>query len=344
MAVAMGSVAAAQSPSPDGTEQLIEVPEAGLALTVPGDWDVTVRMQALDPGSGLLGLSSPWRQVQVLEAWTALEYPDPGTGRCEVLLVDDAAPRPATLDAVVANDAQQFWNDADFDGRHVVADVVLPAGDASRVDVLEHDDDGDWHGSNYRLAVPGGVAWLMCIGFEGRPSDGWLSVAASLELLPEGPIPATPYRIAFADGWVTHAPTSQEAMSMLRSFAPELRPLVRARLIAEHPSLDQACRVVDHSVLVRRRTDFEQVGEAVTSDIIAAQADPRLSVVGSVALQLPSGPAGRVDLLFEDWLAISRYHFSDGNAWYYLQCGAQEPPDDRWLSVAETFEFLPQEA
>jgi hypothetical protein len=49
-----------------------------------------------------------------------------------------------------------------------------------------------------------------------------------------------------------------------------------------------------------------------------------------VFLDLPAGEAALVDI-----------HYDDANRWFVLQCGTEDPPEDRWLSIAETFEFLP---
>jgi hypothetical protein len=38
------------------------------------------------------------------------------------------------------------------------------------------------------------------------------------------------------------------------------------------------------------------------------------------------------------------YLYTDGEVWFQLQCSTEDTaPDDRWLSIAETIEFLPAE-
>jgi hypothetical protein len=39
----------------------------------------------------------------------------------------------------------------------------------------------------------------------------------------------------------------------------------------------------------------------------------------------------------------SAYLFTDGARYYSVACSVEDPPDDRWLSIAETFELLPAE-
>jgi len=58
---------------------------------------------------------------------------------------------------------------------------------------------------------------------------------------------------------------------------------------------------------------------------------------------LAAGRAAALDVLYDDGRASREYLFTDTTAWLRLSCVSNEPPDERWLSVAETFEFLPAE-
>jgi hypothetical protein len=337
-------LAQSSSPSPEAAGQRVEVPEAGLALTLPKDWEVRVRMQAMEVEvpSWAEGLASAW---QALDSWAPGEYPEAGAGGCQLALIraNEPAAGTVTLDDLASFDFMAFWADQDFDGSHVTTDIELPAGEASRVDVIEHDHDGHWYAGVYRLSAPDGAVMLLCIGFEERPDDGWLSVADSLEFLPGGPAAAADYEITFPDGWTVRQPTSEEALSMFRGFPPEQRPLVRANLMAEPPDQSATCTLVDESVLVVGRTTWTSVEDAIVAEVVAAQKRPRQAVSGSALLELSAGRVGRVDMLYDGAVTISTFHLTDGTAWFYLQCGAADPPDDRWLSIAQTFEFLPVE-
>ena len=56
------------------------------------------------------------------------------------------------------------------------------------------------------------------------------------------------------------------------------------------------------------------------------------------------GGAIRIDAeVPEEGFSGSWYLLTDGTNFYGLICGAPDLPEDRWLSVAETFEFLPTE-
>ena len=68
--------------------------------------------------------------------------------------------------------------------------------------------------------------------------------------------------------------------------------------------------------------------------------------VDSTAVLLAAGDAIRIDLeVPEEEFSNATYMLSDGTTFYSLGCTASNPPEDRWLSIAETFEFLaPDEA
>ena len=158
----------------------VEVPEAGLALTVPEGWLVWVPMQELDAPE-LPAHSSLW---QVLMASNTHEYPEAGAGGCQIVLVrvDDPDAGTVALEDV-ARWGNPFGNDPGF-GESTTTEVMLPAGTSSRLDVVEHAEDGDWYGATYDLAAPNGIVWLICIGFGERPDDDWLSIARTLEFIP----------------------------------------------------------------------------------------------------------------------------------------------------------------
>ena len=56
-------------------------------------------------------------------------------------------------------------------------------------------------------------------------------------------------------------------------------------------------------------------------------------------VQVKAGRAVRLD--DERTRPSSAYLFTDGTRYYSVACSDPDPPQDRWLSMAETFEFLP---
>jgi len=64
----------------------------------------------------------------------------------------------------------------------------------------------------------------------------------------------------------------------------------------------------------------------------------------STAMDLPAGYTVRVDTEWiDEGLFGSSYLLTDGKVFDSLLCSGSERPDDDWLSIAETFEFLPAE-
>jgi hypothetical protein len=68
------------------------------------------------------------------------------------------------------------------------------------------------------------------------------------------------------------------------------------------------------------------------------------AVTTSLALRLPVGDAFRIDAeVPEEGFFSTIYLLSDSTSSYGLMCDASDPPEDRWLSIADTFELLPVE-
>jgi hypothetical protein len=350
-------VALEPTAEPDVQGHRVEIPEAGLAITLPADWDVTVPMEELDVPGELEGMDLPagyqWAaeiDLAQVSGWLVLMatgptvYPEPGSGGCWISSVrvdDPATDWPVTLAEVRWADALAYWNGPRFE--HTRAELRLNAGPADTVEFAEQDTDGDWHGVSYRLAAPHGIVELTCSAFGEPDRERWRAIAETLEFLPGGPVPAARFGITFPDHWTVRQLTAEEVHSMFRVFPRHERPLLRARLLAERPDGEESCRVVDRSAAEAVRSEARSIEETMAADIAASQAASTHAVVDSAILDLPAGRAGRVDVLVGGSVAISWYHLTDGRSWFYLQCGAREPPDDRWLSIAESFELLPLE-
>lgn len=171
----------AQSPTPSPAlpGHRIEVPEAGIALTAPAGWGFRVEMLETDwvkdAGVGLD--AAIWR---VLDLWRPDGDPEEATERCsigmlrvgeqslEILTTSDATPAPGQVPA--------GWT-------HSTTEILVPAGPATRIDMVGHEPDRDWYSTTYNLVGPNGRAWLGCDGPE-LPGDHWLSIAETLEFLP----------------------------------------------------------------------------------------------------------------------------------------------------------------
>jgi len=70
-------------------------------------------------------------------------------------------------------------------------------------------------------------------------------------------------------------------------------------------------------------------------------ADPANSGVDTAYVELPQGRALSIDSRWDGGIDVREYVFTDGDRWLRLGCSTdQVDPDDRWRSIAETFEFL----
>jgi hypothetical protein len=326
----------------------VELPELGLAVSLPADWDVVVPMlDSMDEIEAELRELLPddvvrqLRTVVALNATNGLAYPEPGVGGCVVGASVALEPTDEVfgLEHVYATDHLMFWNDPGFDGEQTMAEVGLPIGISSHVELVEHDEDGDWVAHFYRFVLPDGFGWIECLSFEEGPDDGWLPIAQTLELLPAGPVPAPAYEVEFPEAWVVDQPDLSRTTSMLLPFSPSMKPLVRPELVADAPGDTGSCSVFDWSLGVNRLVGYQDLAEALRDDIVASQDNDELVVLDSALVDLEHGRAARVDMRLRDELDISRWHFKDGAAWFYLQCAAREAPPDRWRSIAETFRF-----
>ncbi len=149
--------------------------------------------------------------------------------------------------------------------------------------------------------------------------------------------------IAFPDGW--------EVIGMLD------HPPYLPGLTSSGPG--GYCEVFDSSV-VEPVLPVESIDDWL--DALVSRWDDSLAarnVTGAV-IDLPAGRVGRVtmDLVpsdanfwgepggYPDWASLetadryAMYLFGDGHRWYFLGCSRGAPEDD-WLSIAATFEFLP---
>jgi hypothetical protein len=60
-------------------------------------------------------------------------------------------------------------------------------------------------------------------------------------------------------------------------------------------------------------------------------------------VDLPAGWTGHLTATDVDGWTVGGYVYTDSEAWFKLECWSPDPPEDHWLSIAESFEFLPVE-
>jgi len=171
LGVSGASAVAAQSPSPSPADvgQRVEVPEAGFALTYPGDWQIRVDSSSLDSGSHpvVTGRSSG------------------GDETCDVYLYGACSGEPfedcaVALDEFAARMVATYESYEDFEGSVEQTPIASAAEYAVRLDI-EWTADAAF--GTFYVFTDGTVHdTVLCRGSE-RPDDRWLSIAETFEFL-----------------------------------------------------------------------------------------------------------------------------------------------------------------
>ncbi len=208
--------------------------------------------------------------------------------------------------------------------------VELPAGTAERVDVAANEEGGRW--SVYSTWDEGYVHELWCRGDE-LPEDRWLPIAETLDLAPDETLVSSPFdplvsrpdagvAMAFPEEWhVRGSSTNQGLLYATRDTA--------------------VCALSDYSSLAEERgwVDVDAMHDEYVESVDSRE---NLSVEEADYLDLPAGRTGFADIAFDDGTRAIRYSFGGGDdRLMALFCVGEPMPDDRYLSLAESLEWLP---
>ncbi len=191
LTIGAGQAAMAQS-APAGTDQdlvRVEVPEAGIALSFPGDLETEVLMEReeseLPPG---LAGSEP------AYVWTTVVGLDEDGYGCIVSMYEA---NPLSIEEHVDWIRQGLAEDPEFGGTVESVSVGLPAGDATRIDIDAM--TSGFFGTGYLLELEGVRYQLKCVA-EMRTQDDWLAVAETIESIPLVPLELDPGPLAAMPG------------------------------------------------------------------------------------------------------------------------------------------------
>jgi hypothetical protein len=171
-------------------------------------------------------------------------------------------------------------------------------------------------------------------------------------------VPEVGYAITAPDGWVSIRPSAEDVDSItdaLQDIDADLAATVEEALAAgvgfsllTFGPYDEASGFRENCNVTDLPSDGTPVDVAVASDaaVVAEMGDQVSSGPETALLDLPAGKVGRLDFGmsfpgFETMQAV--YYFTDGSTYMLLTCTHVERPEDDWLSIAETFEFLPAE-
>ena len=153
--------------------------------------------------------------------------------------------------------------------------------------------------------------------------------------------PAHGFTVTFPDDWTVEPVTDQTHQILLSVLEPSDR--TRQRTLLAAGSSDGYCVVVDSSPLAQEAPERTSIYAATGSFLAGLAADPDIIGPQSIIEDLPAEPTGHITATDLDGWTLGQYHFTDGDTWVYLDCRSPIPPGDGWISIAESFEFLPTE-
>ena len=295
----------------------IALPEAGISVTFPRGWRIEPPL--VDPPPPSVGLLA------------ASDLSADGTS-CAVDLWEGAS----SPGAVFVESFTSLRENEQYE-EMIREDVTLSVGVGLHVVWRFGDIIGPVH--HYYVATPTGVARLGCRG-AAPPLDAWLGIVESIDALPAGgaqawtfepriEVPARGFAIDFPADWTVSGLDRTGGRGVLRA--------IQSLGATDRTGLGE-CWIEDHTDA--GGTDGPQTIDDWLDERVEALAWMGQPVVTRV--ELPSGPIGHLDWPGEldtqtKWLFIE-----DGRR-LLLACHAEQPPEDRWLSIAETFELLPDE-
>ena len=165
---------AQDAPSGDGTElQRLDVPDAGVAVSLPAGWNADIEMRQKEDW----GLYDEGLADEPVPFWNVI-YASDGSGTwCDLTWYPS---HPLALDAHAERYvALMTPTHSDVERPIEVTSVELPAGEAYRFDI--YNEPSAAYTTVYLLASGDAHYQLQCVGDEPA-EDGWLSVAESLQL------------------------------------------------------------------------------------------------------------------------------------------------------------------
>jgi hypothetical protein len=175
-------------------------------------------------------------------------------------------------------------------------------------------------------------------------------------------MPEHGFAVTVPDGWAAFA-SSGDPVEQARNAAALIDPgaseegidllaqALRARQLAGGPLWMYELEAGSLTLPMWGCTVGVDPGGSVVPRDAAGLTHARLSSTDGVegltpveSLALPAGPAARFSFrLSLDGLSYATYVGSGESSFFLFACSAETPPDDLWLSLAETFEFLPAE-
>ena len=305
----------------DSGARRIEVPVAGLAFALPEGWRVAVD----HPDATASSL------VVVTNLWSS--------GLCELRDFHQATNGEYTTGEVA--DILQTGARLDPDGEFVAhAEVVLPAGTGIRLDRRERIDADAWlEQSDYLVTIGDTVAWLYCHTGDEAPPDRWRGLAETIEAIPVGDggivydfdervvLPHLGFKLDFPEEWVVGALTTRSQPEPVFRGVHALSP-------------DGPCSAHD---MGRTPQDRGWQGLDDMAEWDAGKSGGRKAGSNPSWTSQPDVRSGSTVRWSPRTCRTARGTCSPMVARGQSLVLRGRPAADRWLSIAETIEFLPAE-
>ena len=169
--------------SPASSGQRVEMPWAGVAVTFPKDWHVIVTPEEL-PRTRAGRLMGPTIPIfPVLAVGIDPEYRQ-RQEQCDLVtfdLIPRWQPLPLTTYDIAFSLAELLLPEGGFGTEQ----ISLPRGDATHLGQQTRRSGSEVFHSVFVFARDPGYVWLWCTSLDESPADDWLSIAQTIEFLPE---------------------------------------------------------------------------------------------------------------------------------------------------------------
>ena len=106
------------------------------------------------------------------------------------------------------------------------------------------------------------------------------------------------------------------------------------------PPAHHFCDIQDLTELAATEPAWTTLADAERDALWWYETDPEVIEASAVYVDLPAGRTLAIDLLDQGGNDCREHFYTDGTTWFRLRCYAHVAPNDRWLSIAETFQFL----
>ncbi len=143
--------------------------------------------------------------------------------------------------------------------------------------------------------------------------------------------------VSFPSHW-TVGPTNPEDHPWLYPDEPTEDPGWYDILIASGEA--QRCTVEDDTAWIASPPAWTTLEQVVGHELSWMGRDADIDSTSSRYYELAAGRVARIDVDWASGLTETYYWFRNGRRFIELDCWSNQPPDDRWYSVAASFDFL----